>query len=129
MPSQRDIENALLARIAEWVEKLDETSVPNDRGLGHTTEYLDMSKERLARLIRARSWEHAKLCAIHTQFPPGECTCFIPTAEQQQAKRRRDEQIDDLRICECEFPVRSFRNGSGHASDCPTHAKWLEKKR
>src|ERR1700677_3526857 len=30
--------------------------------------------------------------------------------------------------CTCQYPEVKFRNGSGHAQDCPIHREWLQKK-
>lgn len=40
------------------------------------------------------------------------------------AKKMRDEEIELLAACTCEYPINRYRNGSGHAADCPTHALW-----
>lgn len=37
------------------------------------------------------------------------------------AKVKRREVIRALRRCRCAYPLVRYRNGSGHAPDCPAH--------
>jgi hypothetical protein len=48
--------------------------------------------------------------------------------ELTEAKARRVAQIKMLEACVCAWPVVRFRNGSGHAEQCPAHLMFLDKK-
>lgn len=43
-----------------------------------------------------------------------------------RAKRVRDRRLARttalFAACNCEWPIRNLRNGSGHSSQCPAHA-------
>lgn len=50
-----------------------------------------------------------------------------PEAETRslaKAKKRRAEMVARISACECEWPVRVNRNGSGHDRGCPAHVLW-----
>jgi hypothetical protein len=46
----------------------------------------------------------------------------------KKAKRVREKLLEEharlLNACNCMYPIRKLRNGSGHSDDCPAHALW-----
>lgn len=41
-----------------------------------------------------------------------------------QARARRKAMRRELNLCECAWPIETYRNGSGHHADCPAHAEY-----
>lgn len=50
----------------------------------------------------------------------------------KKAKRVREKLIEEhtrlLGACNCMYPIRKLRNGSGHSDDCPAHKLWDEDR-
>jgi hypothetical protein len=42
-----------------------------------------------------------------------------------KAKKVREKMLEEYKrlfeACNCEWPIRKLRNGSGHSDDCPAH--------
>lgn len=76
------------------------------------------------------------VCDINPDEPHSarqECENPRPAerADEQQlreAKKLRREIAKAIRACTCAYPLVKFRNGSGHADDCPAHALWKENR-
>lgn len=49
-----------------------------------------------------------------------------------KAKRVREKLLEEharlLNACNCMYPLRKLRNGSGHSDSCPAHQMHLEDK-
>lgn len=43
------------------------------------------------------------------------------TLARAKSVRLLDKRI--LTMCRCAWPIQTYRNGSGHASDCPAHTE------
>jgi hypothetical protein len=47
-------------------------------------------------------------------------------SQLERAKKRRERDLQRitelLTSCTCEYPLRTFRNMSGHSEKCPSHA-------
>ncbi len=50
----------------------------------------------------------------------------INPARLAAAKFQREQRIEALQACVCTWPLDVYRNGSGHASDCPAHVLWIK---
>ena len=52
--------------------------------------------------------------------------------ELAKAKRARERRLASitakLQACNCMFPIRVLRNGSGHSDDCPAHALYMKER-
>lgn len=46
----------------------------------------------------------------------------------KEAKKLRQAQIKELRMCLCLFPLVRYRNGSCHDGACPVHLAYLDRK-
>lgn len=47
---------------------------------------------------------------------------------QVEAMNRRKAMVRQLKACTCLYPVKVYRNGSGHADDCPAHKIFTEAR-
>lgn len=50
----------------------------------------------------------------------------------KKAKKVREKMIEEyvrlFSACNCAYPLRKLRNGSGHSDDCPAHKMYKEDK-
>lgn len=44
------------------------------------------------------------------------------------AAAERKRRIKTMRLCECTWPLDTYRNGSGHADTCPAHDAWKAER-
>jgi hypothetical protein len=50
----------------------------------------------------------------------------------KKAKKVREKLLEEyarmLNACNCMYPIRKLRNGSGHSDDCPAHVLYKEDR-
>ena len=49
--------------------------------------------------------------------------------EMSDAYKKRMRLVYMMNLCDCSYPVKMYRNGSGHARSCPAHEAIMREKR